>query len=550
MRALMKYLCFAVVVQVSVGIAAGGDTVKPVRQNVPMVDGVHLATDVYLPGDEKGQYPTILILTPYGRGGAKGIAEKFVPQGYAVVSQDIRGRGESEGSNVVIFQAGGWADKRDGHFTLEWISKQPWSNGKVATWGGSAVGITQNMMAPNAPEVLTAQFVEVAGSNLYAQCMYQGGAIRKSMIEGWLAATNMTKGNLQTFRDHPAYDEFWETLNPEAVADRTIAPAIFIGGWYDIFCQGTINSFVSMQSKGGPRVRGNCRLIMGPWAHGSFKELKYPANSNKRPAAADFRRYVDFHLKGEANGVDKDAPVHYYVMGDPVSPNAPGNVWRSADSWPPAAKLTPFHFHADGTLKTEKPSGSEKKEFDYDPKNPVPTIGGQNLMVDMGPMDQRKVEGRKDVLVFTSNELSEPVEVTGQIIAKLFISSDSPDTDFTVKLSDVYPDGRSMLVTDGILRARYRESFRKPEFMKPGEVYPIDVDLWSTSIIFNKGHRIRVAISSSNFPRFDANPNTGKNSWEEGEKKIAHNTVHLSSEHSSHIVFPIIEKSPETAKSE
>lgn len=550
MRDLKKHFCFAMIVQVMMGVSAWGDPVKPVRHDVPMVDGVHLATDVYLPGDEKEKYPAILILTPYGRGAAKGMAEQFVPQGYVVVSQDIRGRGESEGSNVVIFQAGGWADKRDGHFTLNWISKQPWSNGKVATWGGSAVGITQNMLAPEAPDVLKAQYVEVAASNLYSQCMYEGGAIRKSMIESWLAATNMTKGNLQIFRDHPAYDEFWETLNPEAVADRTIAPGIFVGGWYDIFCQGTINSFVSMQSKGGPRVRGNCRLIMGPWAHGGFKELKYPENSNKRPPAADFKRYVDFHLKGEANGVDKDAPVHYYVMGDPNSPGAPGNVWRSAESWPPAAKLTAFHFHADGSLKTEEPSGDAKKEYDFDPKNPVPTVGGQNLMLEKGPMDQRRIEDRNDVLVFTTDVLNEPLEVTGQIIAKLHVSSDAPDTDFTVKMSDVYPDGRSMLVTDGILRARYRNSFRKPEFMTPGEVYPIEVDLWSTSIIFNKGHRIRVVVSSSNFPRFDANPNTGKNYWEQGEKRIAHNTIHLSSKHPSHIVVPIIEMAPETVKSE
>ena len=526
------------------------ESVKPTRHDVPMTDGIHLATDVYLPANASEKLPAILILTPYGRGGGKGIAEQFVPRGYAVVSQDIRGRGESEGSNVVIFQAGGWTGKRDGQVTLEWIGKQPWSNGKVATWGGSAVGITQNMLAPGAPEVLKAQFVEVAASNLYAQCMYEGGALRKSMMEGWLAATNMTKGNLDAFHAHPAYDDFWETMNPEQFADRTIAPGIFIGGWYDIFCQGTINSFVSLQTKGGPAVRGNCRLIMGPWAHGTFDELKYPANSNKRPSAADFARYVDFHLKGEKNGVDKDAPVHYYVMGDPETPDAPGNVWRSADSWPPAADQTGFYFHADGTLRTEKQTGDEKKTYAFDPKNPVLTVGGQNLIADKGPMDQRKIEDRKDVLLFTTEVLAEPLEVTGQMKAKLFVSSDAPDTDFTVKISDVYPDGRSMLVTDGILRVRYRQSFSKPEFMKPGEVYPIEVDLWSTSIIFNKGHRVRIAVSSSNSTRFDVNPNTGKNSWEEGEKRVANNTVYLSTNYPSHIMLPVIRSVPVTAKIE
>jgi hypothetical protein len=226
-------------------------------------------------------------------------------------------------------------------------------------------------------------------------------------------------------------------------------------------------------------------------------------------------------------------------MGDPTDPKAPGNYWRHVDTWPPPARATPFYFHSDGTLVAEKPpQGEDAKTYSYDPKNPVPNIGGQELGVPLGPMDQHRVEQRPDVLLFSTSVLNEPIEVTGRIMAKLFVSSDCPDTDFTVKLCDVYPDGRSMLVTDGILRARYHNSFERESFLEPGQVYELNVDLWSTSLIFNKGHRIRVAVSSSNSPRFEANPNTGKPFRADKETRVAKNTLHLSAKYPSRIVLP------------
>jgi predicted acyl esterase len=522
------------------------DPADPVRHNVKMSDGVLLATDVYLPSAE-GKYPSVLVLTPYGRGGVKSLAERLLVRGYAVVSQDIRGRGDSEGSNVVIFQSGGWNEPRDGHRTIEWIASQAWSDGQVATWGGSAVGITQNMLAPMAPPALKAQFVEVASSNLYTQCMYRGGAFHQSMMEGWLLATGMTKGNLEAFHSHPAYDDFWRTMNPESVADRAHAPAIFVGGWYDIFCQGTIDSFVSLQKLGRGKAAGGCRLVMGPWAHGPFTELKYPEHSNNRPQSADFFRFIDHHLLGKENGVDRDLPVHYYVMGDPENLDAPGNEWRSAASWPPESTATRLYLHADATLSEQPPTADDAKSFSYDPKDPVPTRGGQNLILPRGPMDQRPVEDRPDVLLFTSEPLTEAMEVTGRILATIYVSSDAADTDVTVKLCDVYPDGRSMLVADGILRLRYRESFETPKLLTPGEVCEARVDLWSTSLVVAKGHRLRVAVSSSNSPRFDANPNTGKNSWEETSPRVARNTVFLARGRSSYIELPVVGRRPAQA---
>ena len=508
---------------------------------VPMRDGTRLATDVYLPADAADPLPVILVRTPYSKDkGGQPVATAACRRGYAFVVQDIRGRFQSEGNDAIVFHNDGWAaPNRDGHDTLKWIANQPWCDGNIATWGGSALGITQNMLAPDAPETLKAQYVQVAFSNMYTQAAHQGGGFRKALVENWLGGNRFDPKSLETFIAREKYDQFWEELNPEAQAHRAVAPGIFAGGWYDIFLQGTINSFVTINSQGGPRARGNCRLIIGPWAHGSFDDLKYPPNSERRPEAADAMRFFDHLLKGADNGVPDDKPVHYYVMGDPEDPDAPGNYWRSADSWPPPAVPTEVYFHADGSLAFEPPSAAGAKlSYKYDPNDPVPTVGGQNLTLPKGPMDQRKVESRPDVLLFTTDTLTEPAEVTGRIFARLYVSSDCPDTDFTVKLTDVYPDGRSMLLTDGICRARYRESVREASFLEPGEVCEVTVDLWSTSIVFNRGHKIRVAVSSSNSPRFDPNPNTGKPLRADDQKRIAGNTLHLSKRHPSHIILP------------
>ena len=256
-------------------------------------------------------------------------------------------------------------------------------------------------------------------------------------------------------------------------------------------------------------------------------------------------RFFAHWLKDEKNGVPDDKPVHYYVMGDPEDPKAPGNFWRAADNWPPPSKPTHFYFHLDGSLARALPTEDGNRTYKYDPHDPVPTVGGQNLNIPKGPMDQRKVESRPDVLLFTTDTLPEPIEVTGRIRARLYIESDCPDTDFTVKLTDVYPDGRSMLVTDGILRARFREGFTNEVFMEPGKVYELTVDLWSTSIIFNRGHKIRVAISSSNDPRFDPNPNTGKPFRADKETRVATNTLHLSRKHPSHVILPMYQGTKE-----
>jgi predicted acyl esterase len=540
----LKLVGAAILLLVSASVGVGQPPAAPSATShmVAMRDGVKLATDVYLPGDGGGKYPAIVVRTPYDKSkGGAGIAATATRRGYALVVQDLRGRFKSEGHHAIIFANDGLGDHQDGPDTLKWVASQSWCDGKLASWGGSALGITQNMAAPLAPDSLKAQFVSVAFSEFYSQGAYQGGAFRTQLIERWLQATGMTEKNLPTFVAHPRYDDFWKRLNFEAHTETVRAPAVYHGGWYDIFLQGTINAFDAVHHHGGEGARGKCRLVIGPIGHGTFSELKYPANATKGPACGDAFAWFDHVLLSKANAVAREKAVHYYVMGDPTDPKAPGNVWRHADDWPPASKPTPFYFHADGELLCDKSSeGDAARSYRYDPKDPVPNVGGQELGVPLGPMDQRRVENRPDVLLFTTDELTQPLEVTGRITAKLFISSDCPDTDFTVKLCDVYPDGRSMLVTDGVLRARYRESFEKESFLESGKVYEVAVDLWSTSLVFNKGHRIRVAVSSSNSPRFEANPNTGKPFRADKETRVATNTVHLSAGRPSHIVLPIV----------
>lgn len=511
---------------------------------VPMRDGVKLATDVTLPKGEPGKrWPAVLVRTPYNRRGLVGekASQIIPPFGFVAVVQDLRGRYDSEGSDYPLFGGCGWGKIRDGYDTIEWIAKQPWCNGKVATFGPSAMGLTQNLTIPTQPPHLVCAFVMVAPSDLYTQLVRWGGAPRKAMIEGWLSTNDYDPRNRQAIREHPSRDSWWDAWDTEQQAHRVNVPVVYYGGWYDVLCQGTINSFIGAQTRGGPRARGKCRLVMGPWVHeGLPKRLTYPANAEPKWPLWSMQ-WCARHLKGGDTSATKAStkPVSYYVMGACGEEGAPGNVWRSADTWPVPSKLVAYYLRKGGLLSTAEPTEEHAlKTYSYDPKNPVPTRGGLNLILEAGPMDQRPIEDRPDVILFTTPTLTEPVEATGRIKVRLWASSSCVDTDFTAKLSDVYPDGRSMLLLDGIRRASYRESLATPKPMTPGEIYEFEIDLWSTSIIFNKGHRIRVAISSSNAPRFEPNPNTGDVSGTSDETIVAKNTIYFDKAHPSHIILP------------
>ncbi len=518
-------------------VLAGESAALGIRQycaSVPMRDGLALPTDVYLPRIPKGPYPALLFRTPNRRDEVTRLQARFVcSKGFALVVQDMRGSRPGLGEEMLFVH-----DQRDGHDTIQWIACQAWSNGCVGTWGPSAMGFAQNLLAPGAPPALRAQHVVMAFSNMYAQAAYQGGAFRKELVESWLHGRYRGAEMLATVRAHPLYDAFWAELNPEIRAEQVNVPGVFWGGWHDAFVEGTIQSFVTIHNQGGPRARGQCRLILGPWSHHDLRTLIDPRNAACVPRACDPVRFFRHWVQGVPTGVPCDPVVQYYVMGDPCDGSA-GHRWRTADHWPPPATPARWHLYADGTLRPEAPGGDGKLSFRYDPNDPVPTCGGRNYELAAGPFDQRPVESRPDVLLFTGDALTEPLEVVGPIVAWLHVSSDCPDTDFTVKVTDVCPDGRSMLVVDGILRARLREGLDREVPLEPDQIYALRIELGTTAYVFQRGHRIRVAVSSSNAPRFEPNPNTGRPPDDGAPARVATNTVHAARQYPSHLVLPV-----------
>lgn len=535
----------------------------------PMRDGVNLSTVYYLP-QGTGPWPSILVRTPYDKlspllGG--GPFMKFMQNGYALVVQDTRGRFKSEGTQEPFL-----TDADDGYDTVEWIAKQPWSDGKVGTIGLSAMGITQLQMAIAQPPHLKCMYVGVGAMSLFGGSVYEGGELRKELAIKWLASNKFPPDALMQFLEHPTFDAFWKKVDTAYNISKFNVPAVHFGGWFDIFQQGTIKGFELAQAQGGPNARGKQKLIVGPWVHAGMisarqGELRFPSNSVYMLDFRDQLQWFDDCVEGKDTGVFNEPAVRYYTMGDVNEKSPYWNIWQTGDTWPPANTPTRYYLHADGTLSTVKPTGAgDSRKYKYDPKNPVPTIGGGNLHIKSGPMDQQAAEGRKDVLLFTSEALKEPVKVSGPLSAVLYVSTSACDTDFTVKLTDVYPTGQSILLLDGIQRGMFRNSLEKPEPMKPGQVYEMRVNLWDTSYVFNKGHKIRIAVSSSNFPRFSANRNAcdakldktamlkdydlvKRNKWVpviEGQKYVvAQNTLYLGRDRASYVSLPL---APLTAK--
>jgi len=510
----------------------------PETRLVPMSDGVKLATDVYLPPG-KGPWPVILTRTPYNRTRSRG--RHFAAAGYVYVVQDMRGRFGSQGRNMPFIGCG-WGKHRDGAETVAWIRKQPWCNGKIGTLGGSACGITQNMLAATRPEGLAGQYIAVAAGSLFHHATYVGGAFRHSQVVRWLTNNRFDGEALKLMRAHPTYDAYWheyDTTRKHAVMN---VPAVHVGGWFDTFCQGTIDAFVGRQYHGGPGARGAQKLVMGPWAHGVGRQpgdLRFP--DIRPPNRYSLKRWFDHTLKGVKNGMADEKAVAYYVMGDTRTRGAPGNEWRYADRWPIEAAETPCYVHASGVLSLAKPKDAEAfRQYTFDPAKPCPTLGGRNLNLPSGPKNQNAVERRQDVLNFTSGPLREPVEITGRIRAIIYVSSSAVDTDLSVRFCDVYPDGSSYLMAEGMLRLRHRDSLSKGELLTPDKVYRVTVDCWSTSVVINTGHGVRVSVTSSNWPRFDVNPGTGAASAPGGKTVKQTNRVYCDAKRPSHIVLPVV----------
>ena len=545
--------------------AADAPIEKQFQVRVPMRDGVRLATNVFRPAGG-GRWPTLLIRTPYGKGAdITPHYKSFVDHGYAMVIQDVRGRHDSEGVFRVYDQEG-----PDGEDTLNWISRQPWSDGKVGMFGGSYLGVVQWQLAIRNPPQLKAIFPAVSGYDEYLDRFYSRGGAFKLAHRLWWIAENVRDANLQPVFDdvirhvplrtsdrvaagravdwyqqaidHPSFDAFWKGISVKEKIENVHVPVFAVGGWYDNYAQSDLEAFVELR-----RLGRAAHVLIGPWPHNSadrFANVDYGPDASIPLRKLQFD-WFDHWLKGK-DTIAGLAPALYFTMGE--------NQWHEASAWPPrGTRAVPLYLHSkghangldgDGALSARRKRSSGSDEFVYDPRNPVPTRGGAvccNFKVfPAGPFDQRPVERRPDVLVYTGDVLKTDLEVTGVVKVQLYVSTSATDTDFTAKLVDVYPDGTAMGVTDGILRLRYRNSLEKPELVKAGEVHSITVDAGVTSQVFRKGHRVRLEISSSNFPRFDRNPNTGRPIADEPNLRSARQTVYTGGLRPSVLLLPVL----------
>jgi hypothetical protein len=531
-----------------------------------MRDGVKLAANVFRQ-HSIGRAPVILVRTPYGKGDSLSANyRRMVDSGYVVVIQDVRGRYESGGVFDPLRQ-----EVADGGDTLAWIARQLWSNGRVGMMGGSYLGIVQWKAALSGHPALKAIFPVVAGSDDYRDRFYSpGGALKLGNRLLWLsanlrapgvappafdtyvrtlplteadrAATGQRIALFQNAIEHPTFDDYWKSLSTREKLAEVKVPAYIVGGWYDNFVQSDLETFAILRRMGRAAY-----AMIGPWPHNMSTPFEPdPFGAEKRaPIQRLHVEWFDRWLKDRPQ-VTQEPPLRIFVMGR--------NQWRDEQQWPPARAVTTQFFLAsakgangldgDGALVAIPPRNARKDRFTYDPANPVPTRGGNTCcnpkVFAWGPMDQRDVEKRRDVLVYTSGILRRDLEVTGPIQAVLHVATSARDTDFTVKLVDVFPDGRAINLTDGILRLRYREGLDRAVLAQPGRVYAIRVDAGVTSNVFKAGHRIRVEISSSNFPRFDRNLNTGGPIGRESRGQRAEQFVLAGGKHPSAILLPVI----------
>ncbi|TFG20459.1 MAG: CocE/NonD family hydrolase [Promethearchaeota archaeon] len=507
---------------------------------IPMRDGVGLATNVHIPRDIDQPLPIVLFRTPYNKNGIN--PEGLVSKGYIVVSQDTRGFHESDGEKGFPFAH----DQMDGHDTLRWLEKQPWSDKKIGTQGGSALGITQYLMGPNAPTSLKCQTPVVGTPDLF-KAMFEGGELRYELLVPWMQATGYSENTILSAITNDTLTSVWDPVRIVNDFEQVNTASLHFGGWYDIFAQDTIDGFMGYQYEGGLLAKGTAKLIMGPWRHGNFYggptgEIEFP-NQNIEIATYAQDAVIQKWLKNDPTLWDQYPTVLYYVMSSiDYNSDELGNHWSQSDSWPIPINVTSLFLASTGDPHSGSLSDisvdSAPSEILYDPGNPTDTIGGNNLVLAAGTYDQTSLESREDVLLFETSDLLEPVTVVGKTNITFYFSSNCTDTDITVKLTDVYPDGRSMLICDSILRLRYRNGISSGELMTPGTIYEITIQLPSTTYVFNEAHKIRLAISGSNYPRYFANPNTGEPIWQNTTYYIAENTFYSNSTHPSVISLP------------
>ncbi len=536
------------------------------RYRVKMRDGIWLVADIYRP-DSTENFPVLVERTPYNRfgcGNCKAIAE----HGYIVVIEDTRGRFESQGEFYTFRD-----EANDGYDTVEWAAALPHSNGKVGMFGGSYVGATQLLAAMTRPPHLVAIFPYLTSAEYYEAWTYQSGAFMQWFASSWSTSlvtdtvrrevekSGNAKDWVQTvplsgypmlavpparslapyyfdWLEHETNDEYWKRWSMKGHYAGQKIKSLFGGGWHDIFLKGSLDNYVGMRTESD--AREDQRLMIGPWAHAATsKEGKVGDVTFGKDAVLDLTGTItdwsDYSLKGIRNHFATEPPVRIFLMGT--------NTWRNEAEFPlPGTETTAFYLNG-GELSRTRPGDDPPQSYSYDPRNPVPTLGGRlccGQHFPPGPADQSPNEKRPDVLVFSTPPLEKDLEVTGFVKVKLYASSSAPDTDFTAMLTDVEPSGYSRQLTDGIVRARYRTSTEKAEPIVPGKIYAYDIDLWATGNVFKAGHRIRLAISSSNFPRFNRNFNTGEPIANATRMVTAKQTVYHDAGHPSVLMLPVI----------
>jgi putative CocE/NonD family hydrolase len=572
-----------------------------IDRDVPMKtrDGLTLRADVYRP-DGPGRFPVLLARLPYDKTGRRrpGDIDVFVEHGYVVIFQDTRGRFASDGDSYYPLVP----EAQDGYDAVEWAAGLPCSNGRVGTMGQSYLGATQYLLAPTRPPHLLASFPASAAADFHQCWVYHTGgafelgwqlpyailmardtiarrgltaslwpelerllaaaptpwappvsdeAYRRLPLAAWAEQLAPVAPYFNDYLRHPEDGPYWWEVNLERRHGDIAVAMYHVTSWYDIFLHGGLANFVGLRRHAATETaRQAQKLLVGPWAH----LFPYTSPTSTGTGDIDFGpaalidlhaiqlRWFDHWLKGLDTGLLDEPPIKIFVMGE--------NRWRDEHEWPLArTRFTPYYLHSgggatgahgDGGLGPTAPGDEPPDQFTYDPADPVPTRGGNTLIIAMGVQDQRAVEARADVLVYTSQVLTGPLEVTGPIAVTLYAASSAPDTDFTAKLVDVRPDGYARNLADGIIRARYRSSRTAPAPLTPGEVTSFSIDLWATSHVFLPGHRLRLEISSSNFPRFDRNLNTGEEQATATRGQAARQTIFHDRRYPSHVVLPVI----------
>ncbi|MFT5466997.1 MAG: putative acyl esterase [Verrucomicrobiales bacterium] len=504
---------------------------------IPMRDGQHLSANLYFPSGE-GPWPPIFEQRYASIAGksTREAAARIAKGGFVVAMVNYRGTHKSEGT-YVAYRALQWGELSDGYDVCEWLAKQSWSTSKVGTFGSSQGGYAQNYLAVTQPPSLVCQYMIDTGLSLFEEGYRIGGTTRPERFKGMGANCRNPADNdavLKEWFEHPHKDEYWEAEDCTLHFKKMDVPCFTIGSWYDFMNQGSIASFIGRQHQGGPNSRGHQQLLIGPWLHGRTNkgskvgELEYPENATWN-VEAHMIEWFDYWLKGKKNGVNDEPAVRYYAMGE--------NEWRSAEDWPPAATETPYFLQSGGELAEKAPAVAGETSYVSDPRNPM-EIKGRAFP---GARDARSFEEQSEVLTFTTEPLTKSVEWTGRVFADLQVSSTAKDTDFIVRVSEVYPDGRSILIIDYPWRMRYRDGFDHEVLMEPGEVYQLKFPVGWLSQVFAEGHRIRVTVASTGAPLYEPNPQTGEPlTIEFPDNAIkATNTIHHSAKHPSRILAPV-----------